>query len=93
VPSSPAGLDARVCRANAAAGFATWFLFHHESPLLHAYLVDNARCRLMLSMTQVHHDAPRAMQAVLWNDRLCPMDEDVAAGNRHVPTSVYLRAE
>lgn len=71
----------------------TELFFHHESPLLHAFLLDNARCRLVLAMSQLHHDAPQAMQQVFRNYRPCPMDDGLVVGDGHFPSSVYLRAE
>lgn len=66
--------------------------FHHESPLLHAFLHGNRRFRLSLAMSDLHHRAPRALAAVFRNYTPAGRDEGLTVGKGHFPSSAYVMA-
>jgi Methyltransferase domain len=66
--------------------------FNTESSLLHAYLADNARIRILLSLSMLHHRAPNAIKAVL--PHYVPQDNLDGlrgAGGTHFPSATYLQ--
>jgi len=71
----------------------TTLFFAGESTLLHAFLIDNRRYSIAVSLSMLHHACPQRMQSVLTNYRpvamhygLHTMDED----SGHFPSATYL---
>ncbi|MGH8611988.1 MAG: class I SAM-dependent methyltransferase [Gammaproteobacteria bacterium] len=65
--------------------------FWIESTLLHAFLVNNAHCRIQLSLSMLHYAAPDRIKALI--PRYEPqgnVDGLRAAGGRHFPSATYL---
>jgi hypothetical protein len=65
--------------------------FSSESTLLHAYLADNARCRILLSLSMLHYAAPEAIARVIPHYEPQGNDAGLATGGgRHFPSATYL---
>lgn len=67
-------------------------LYWSESSLLHAYLVNNARTRILFSLSLLHYDSQEALKELFPSyepqteaDGLAPM-----AWEKHFPSSIYL---
>jgi hypothetical protein len=66
--------------------------FHHESALLHAFLVLNRRFGISASLSMLHHARPSELAALLPNYRPRANDHGLAAGPGHFGSAVYLEA-
>jgi hypothetical protein len=71
----------------------TTLFFAGESTLLHAFLIDNQRCSIAVSLSMLHYACPQQMQSLLTNYRPAAMhyglhitDED----SGHLPSATYL---
>jgi hypothetical protein len=67
--------------------------FAGESTLLHAFLIDNRRYSIAVSLSMLHHACPRQMQSFLPNYRPAVMHYGLHAnGERsgHFPSATYL---
>jgi len=75
---------------------ATDALFHWtETSLLRAFLIGNARARILFCLSQLHHERPDALRAVFPEYRPRPLPDGLAAGGRgeselHFPSSIYI---
>ena len=65
--------------------------FAVESTLLHAFLIDNARSRIVLSLSMLHYAAPEAIAAVLPYYRPQPGADGLGMGDGHFPSATYLK--
>jgi hypothetical protein len=63
-----------------------------ENTLLYGFLVDNARWRLEVSMSMLHHGQPDGVGRVLAGYQPMPMADGLRAGEGHFPASTYIRA-
>lgn len=63
-----------------------------ENTLLYAFLVENRRWGIEVSMSMLHHGAPNELRRMLPGYSPMPMTEGVRAGEGHFPASTYLRA-
>jgi hypothetical protein len=63
-----------------------------ESTLLHAFLVENRRWAISVSMSMLHHGAPDELRAMIPSYQPMPMRDGLRAGEGHFPASTYLRA-
>jgi hypothetical protein len=70
----------------------TNLFFHSESTLLHAFLVNNQRYSIAVSLCMLHHGCPEEMQLVLPNYQPARTDHGlwVVKGVGHLPSSAYL---
>ena len=68
--------------------------FPGESTLLHAFLIDNRRYSIAVSLSMLHHGCARQMQKVLPNYRPAAMDYGLesAGDSGHFPSATYLVA-
>lgn len=66
--------------------------FWHETALLMAYLSGNARRRILVSMSQLHHGQPDALAECFPNYNPAPMDRGLLTGKGHYPNACYLIA-
>lgn len=65
--------------------------FHAESTLLHAFLINNACCRILLSSSMLHYWAPERIAALLPHYRPQGNADGLrAAGGAHYPSATYL---
>ena len=67
--------------------------FSNESTLLHAFLVNNSRCRIAVSLSMLHYACPEQMQQLLPNYRPAVLDGGLytnASQEGHFPSSTYL---
>jgi hypothetical protein len=67
--------------------------FSGESTLLHAFLIDNQRYSIALSLSMLHHACPQQMQSLLPNYRPTVMHyglDTVGDGSGHFPSATYL---
>jgi hypothetical protein len=66
--------------------------FWAESTLLHAFLLNNPRYAIAVSLSMLHHACPQQMQAVFPNYRPMAMDSGLLrSGERgHFPSATYL---
>lgn len=65
--------------------------FHNESTLLHAFLVNNRRYRIDLSLSMLHYAAPDVIQAKLPHYTPQPAEDGLSTGERgHFPSATYL---
>ncbi len=65
-----------------------------ETALIHAYLVDNDRMRILFCLSHLHYDRPAALRAVFPAYRPEPDENGLqteAAAERHFPSSLYLQ--
>src|SRR5262249_22024482 len=65
--------------------------FSHESPLLHAFLVNNPRYALLASLSMLHHQRPTPLADLVASYLPRPMSFGLSAGQGHFPSSLYLR--
>jgi len=65
--------------------------FSHESPLLHAFLVNNPRFEILASLAMLHHQRSVPLGAMLRSYTPRPMTHGLSAGSGHFPSSLYLR--
>lgn len=66
--------------------------FAGESTLLHAFLIDNQRYSIAVSLSMLHHACPQQMQSLLPNYRPAVMHHGLHRGNGsgHFPAATYL---
>jgi hypothetical protein len=65
--------------------------FSAESTLLHAFLINNARCRILLSLSMLHYGAPDRMKALFPHyEPQSNVDGLAGTGGRHFPNATYL---
>jgi predicted O-methyltransferase YrrM len=67
--------------------------FSGESTLLHAFLINNSKCRIAVSLSMLHHACPRRMQELLPNYRPAVLQNGLYTGagtGGHFPSSTYL---
>jgi predicted O-methyltransferase YrrM len=65
--------------------------FSHESPLLHAFLVNNPRFEILVSLSMLHHQRPVPLGLLVRAYEPRPMTHGLSAGPGHFPSSLYLR--
>ena len=63
-----------------------------ENTLLYAFLVNNARWRIEVSMSMLHHAEREGLGGVLEGYEPMPMSDGLRVGTGHFPASTYLRA-
>ncbi|UYV11315.1 MAG: class I SAM-dependent methyltransferase [Phycisphaera sp.] len=63
-----------------------------ENTLLYSYLVDNARWRIEVCMSMLHHMQREGLAGTLTGYEPMPMTEGLRAGEGHFPASIYIRA-
>jgi hypothetical protein len=70
----------------------TSLFFSGESTLLHAFLVNNRRYSISVSLSMLHYGCPQEMQLLLPNYQPALTDQGLwkAKGVGHLPTSTYL---
>jgi hypothetical protein len=71
----------------------TTLFFAGESTLLHAFLIDNRRYAIAVSLSMLHHARPQQMQSLLTNYRPAAMHyglHTMDAGSGHFPSATYL---
>lgn len=66
--------------------------FHHESPLLHAFLHTNSRFRLSFALSDLHHRARSVIQDLFPSYSPCGNDEGIQISPGHFPSSAYVTA-
>lgn len=65
--------------------------FPVESTLLHAFLIGNRRCRVLLSLSMLHYEAPQAIAKVIPHyDPEQNSDGLRASGGKHFPSAIFL---
>jgi hypothetical protein len=65
--------------------------FSTESTLLHAFLIGNTRCRILLSLSLLHYAAPHSLRNVIPHyDPQRNLDGLCAPGGSHFPSATYL---
>jgi len=67
--------------------------FWEESTLLHAFLIDNQRYSIAVSLSMLHHACPQQMQSLLPNYRPAVMHEGLYTMRQpsgHFPSATYL---
>lgn len=76
-----------------STGVLTELFFPAENTLLHAFLVNNARCSVALSLSMLHYACPRELQSALPNYQPAAMQDGfhaAADGGGHFPSATYL---
>lgn len=71
----------------------TTLFFAGESTLLHAFLIDNKRYSIAVSLSMLHHACPHELQSVLTNYRPAAMRYGLHMmndGPGHFPSATYL---
>jgi hypothetical protein len=71
----------------------TTLFFYGESTLLHAFLIDNQRYSIAVSLSMLHHARPQQMQSLLPNYRPAVMHHGLHTtpeSSGHFPSSTYL---
>jgi hypothetical protein len=71
----------------------TELFFSGESTLLHAFLIDNKRYSIAVSLSMLHHASLRELKSVFPNYRPAVMQyglRTVGAGSGHFPSATYL---
>jgi hypothetical protein len=71
----------------------TSLFFAAESTLLHAFLINNRRYSIAVSLSMVHHACPERMQSLLPHYRPAVMDYGLTRtgnGSGHFPSATYL---
>jgi hypothetical protein len=71
----------------------TGLFFAGESTLLHAFLIDNRRYSIAISLSMLHHACPQQMQSLLPNYRPAVMHYGLHTtdrGSGHFPSATYL---
>ena len=65
--------------------------FSVESSLLHAYLIHNARCRIVVSLSMLHYSEPNAVRRYFGSyEPQANSDGLRMPGGRHYPSATYL---
>ena len=65
--------------------------FSHESPLLHAFLVNNQRFEILASLAMLHHQRPTQLASIVSSYMPRPMTHGLSAGQGHFPSSIFLK--
>jgi predicted O-methyltransferase YrrM len=65
--------------------------FSHESPLLHAFLVNNPRFEITTSLSMLHHQRPMKLAELVGSYMPRPMTHGLSAGQGHFPSSLYVK--
>ena len=65
--------------------------FQHESVLLHAFLVNNDRFRLLASLSMLHYACPDELAESLPGYRPAKNEAGLHRGDGHFPSSAFLR--
>jgi len=65
--------------------------FSHESPLLHAFLVNNDRFEILASLAMLHHQRPVPLAGVVRSYEPRPMTHGLSAGQGHFPSALYMK--
>jgi predicted O-methyltransferase YrrM len=71
----------------------TTLFFAGESTLLHAFLIENRRYSIAVSLSMLHHACPHQMQSLLTNYRPAAMRyglHTIEKGSGHFPSATYL---
>lgn len=71
----------------------TTLFFSGESTLLHAFLIENRRYSIAISLSMLHHACPKQMQSLLTNYRPAAMHyglHTIEQGSGHFPSATYL---
>jgi hypothetical protein len=70
----------------------TSLFFYGESTLLHAFLINNQRYSIKVSLSMLHYGCPQEMQSALPNYQPALTDHGLwkVKGVGHLPTSTYL---
>jgi methyltransferase family protein len=71
----------------------TTLFFAGESTLLHAFLIENRRYSIAISLSMLHHACPQQMQSLLTNYRPAAMQyglHTIEKGSGHFPSATYL---
>jgi hypothetical protein len=69
----------------------TAMFFPHETALVHAALMGNARLRIAASLSMLHHGRPQILSQVLPGYAPRPFTDGLSAGDGDFPSSLYLR--
>jgi hypothetical protein len=69
---------------------ATALFFQHESSLLHAFLVGNARFSILASLSMLHHGCSSDLAPLLPGYSPRPFQDGLEAGTGHFPSALYL---
>lgn len=72
---------------------STELFFSHETALLHAFLTLNARFRIAMSLSMLHHAAPETIRSAIPDYQPALNDDGLEKMPGHFPSSIYLRAE
>src|SRR5208337_5601219 len=65
--------------------------YQNESTLLHSFLIGNAHCGIVLSLSMLHYGAPQRIAAVIPHyDPQRNSDGLRTAGGKHFPSATYL---
>jgi len=64
--------------------------FQHESVLLHALLVGNARFRLLAALSMLHHARPAGLKELFPHYQPQGQDDGLRTSSGHFPSSTYL---
>jgi len=64
--------------------------FPHESPLLHAFLVNNSRFEILASLSMLHHQRPAELARLVESYSPRRMCDGLSAGGGHLPSALYL---
>jgi hypothetical protein len=73
----------------------TNLFFWSENTLLHAFLIDNARYSIALSLSMLHYARPEEIRSALPNYQPAAMQDGFHAGREgggHFPSATYLIA-
>lgn len=65
--------------------------FWHESALLHAFLVNNDRFKILASLSMLHHQASGELSSLVRSYVRREMVDGLGVGPGHFPSSLYLR--
>lgn len=71
----------------------TTLFFATESSLLHAFLIDNRKYAIAVSLSMLHHACPERLQQLFPNHKPALMDRGLDTPNQdsfHFPSSTYL---
>ena len=66
---------------------------HGETPLLFAFLNNNARYDLKVAMSMLHYEAPDELKRLIPNYAPAGNDEGLQTIAGHFPSAAYLRAK
>jgi predicted O-methyltransferase YrrM len=79
-----------------STGVLAELFFPAENTLLHAFLVNNVRCSLAVSLSMLHYACPQELQSALPNYQPAAMQNGLHAatdGGGHFPSATYLLTE